>query len=217
MGRHYTFLDRLLGEVQNALLTVFADSISTERENPSSFCEDLPLTPEERRQSAGFMRVNHTGEVCAQALYRGQAWSAKEPAVTFFLEQASKEEQDHLGWCHERLQELGAHRSFLNIYWYGHSFFLGWLAGQVGDSWSLSFVEETEIQVSRHLQDHLKKLSPNDQKSFAIIEQMELDESLHASKAKMLGAKALPSLIKAVMQWHSKIMTTLVYAQKDEL
>jgi 3-demethoxyubiquinol 3-hydroxylase len=211
MSRQYSFADRLLGEVQNALITVFAEPTSAARANPSDTVEEEPLSVEERRESAGFMRVNHTGEVCAQALYRGQAWYAKNPEVCEFLAEAVDEEQDHLLWCHQRLVQLESHRSFLNMYWYTHSFFLGWLAGRVGDDWSLGFVEETEVQVGRHLQGHLEKLSKQDKKSLAIIEQMAVDEAEHADTAKNLGAKDLPPWIRSLMAVHSKVMTTLVY------
>jgi ubiquinone biosynthesis monooxygenase Coq7 len=211
MSRQYSLTDRLLGEVQNALLTVFAEPTPTERENPAKSVGDIELSSSEQRQSTGFMRVNHTGEVCAQALYRGQAWCAKDSAVSNFLTLAVVEEQDHLVWCHQRLQELDSRRSILNVYWYTHSFILGWFAGKVGDGWSLGFVEETEVQVGRHLQAHMEKLSNKDQKSLAIIQQMDVDEAEHAAKAKELGAKELPGWIKQVMRVHSKVMTTLAY------
>lgn len=211
MSREYTLIDRLLGEVQDALITVFAKPIETARENPSNNTQEASLNAIERSQSAGFMRVNHTGEVCAQALYRGQAWYARDEQVRAFLKTAVAEEQDHLIWCHQRLNELSSYRSYLNLYWYTHSFLLGWVAGRIGDDWSLGFVEETEIQVGRHLQGHMKKLSNNDKKSFAIIEQMDVDEAEHAETAKKLGAKALPDWIKGLMSLHSKIMTTLTY------
>lgn len=211
MSRRYTWFDRVLGEAQDALLTVFADATVANRSNPADQLEEAPLSASEARQSAGFMRVNHTGEVCAQALYRGQAWCAGDNELRHFLMQAVDEEQDHLVWCHQRLQQLNSHRSLLNLYWYTHSFLLGWLAGRVGDGWSLGFVEETEVQVGRHLQGHLDQLSPADQRSRAIVEQMAIDEAEHADHAKQLGAKVLPSWIKAFMTLHSKVMTTLVY------
>lgn len=204
-------MDRLLTEAQNALLTVFAEPVAGARANPADLAEETELSVAERKQSAGLMRVNHTGEVCAQALYRGQATCARDPAVLDFLEKAVDEEQDHLVWCHQRLNELGTHRSYLNAYWYLHSFFLGWLASRVGDDWSLGFVEETEIQVGRHLQSHMEKLSVKDKKSRAIITQMDIDEAEHADTAKQLGAKVLPAWIKGLMSTHSKVMTTLVY------
>lgn len=211
MSRHYSWVDRVLGEVQDALITVFAEPTTAQRENPAQLADDVTLSPDERKQAAGFMRVNHTGEVCAQALYRSQRWCAHDSQLTEFLSQAVEEEQDHLVWCHQRLNELSAHRSFLNLYWYTHSFCLGWLAGRVGDEWSLGFVEETEIQVGRHLQGHMKNLSEKDQKSRAIIVQMDIDEAQHAETAKKLGAKELPSWIKTLMGAHAKVMTTLAY------
>ena len=211
MSRNYSCLDLLLGELQNGLITVFAQPVHTVRENPSIGIQEADLSAAEVRQSAGFMRVNHTGEVCAQSLYRGQALCARHAPVSEFLNQAVDEEQDHLVWCHQRLNELQANRSVLNFYWYTHSFFLGWLAGRMGDGWSLGFVEETEIQVGRHLQKHMKNLSVEDQKSRAIILQMDKDEAKHAETAKQLGAKELPAWVKGVMGAHSKIMTTLAY------
>lgn len=204
-------MDRLLNEVQDALITVFAEPQNRERENPSIKEKEMALSKTESRQSAGFMRVNHTGEVCAQALYRGQAWCARDTAVSQFLAQAVHEEQDHLVWCHQRLNELKSHRSFLNFYWYTHSFFLGFLAGRIGDGWSLGFIEETEVQVSRHLQRHIKNLSLKDEKSRAIIDQMNKDEAKHAETAKQLGAHGLPNWTKELMRMHSKVMTTLAY------
>jgi ubiquinone biosynthesis monooxygenase Coq7 len=211
MSRNYSFLDLFLAELQNALTTVFAQPVHTERENPSTATQETELSAVEIRQSAGFMRVNHTGEVCAQALYRGQALCARHSPVIEFLSQAVDEEQDHLVWCHQRLNELQAKRSVLNFYWYTHSFFLGWLAGRMGDGWSLGFVEETEFQVSRHLQKHMKNLSAEDEKSRAIILQMDIDEKKHAEKAKELGANELPAWVKGLMSVHSKVMTTLAY------
>lgn len=211
MSRQYSLVDRLLGEVQDALITVFAEPVIAARANPSEQAQEAQLSAAERKQSAGFMRVNHTGEVCAQALYRGQALCARDTEVCEFLAEAVDEEQDHLVWCHQRLNELDSHRSLLNLYWYTHSFFLGWLAGRVGDGWSLGFVEETEIQVGRHLDGHMKNLSTEDLKSRAIIKQMAIDEAEHADTAKNLGAKELPAWIRTLMSVHSKMMTTLVY------
>lgn len=211
MSRQYSLTDRFLGELQNALLTVFSQPVTTVRENPANSAAESTLSASEKRQSIGFMRVNHTGEVCAQALYRGQTWYVKEAAVSHFLTQAVMEEQDHLVWCHQRLEQLNGCRSFLNIYWYTHSFFLGLLVGKIGDAWSLGFVEETEVQVGRHLQSHLDNLSCKDLKSAAILEQIDADEVLHAKKAKELGANELPGWVKQLMRIHSKVMTTLTY------
>lgn len=169
------------------------------------------LTEKERSHVAGLMRVNHAGEVCAQALYQGQAFTAKLEHVKTQLEQAAQEEHDHLAWCEQRLDELKSHTSYLNIVWYVGSFFLGAIAGAVGDSWSLGFVAETERQVSQHLQNHLNKLPKHDLRTSTILEQMKQDETEHAMMAEKAGAALLPAPIKHMMRIVSKIMTKSSY------
>lgn len=215
--RTYTQLDRVLGHVQDALITLFADNPVSARPSPAQIvtdderAADVALSAADRQRSIGFMRVNHTGEVCAQALYRGQAVLAQRPEVDEFLAHAEIEEYDHLVWCHKRLQSLGAHRSFLNVYWYAHSFFLGWFAGRIGDQWSLGFVEETERQVGEHLAGHLNELAVQDRHSRVVLEQMVIDEAEHGAHASALGGRKLPRWIQILMRAHSKVMTTVAY------
>ena len=153
------------------------------------------------------MRVNHSGEVAAQALYQGQAFTARLEDVREQMQEAAAEEIDHLAWCEDRLSELGAQPSILNPVWYAGSFAIGALAGLAGDRWSLGFVEETEKQVVEHLQEHLNKLPENDVRTRSIIEQMQVDEAEHGDIAKQAGAAELPAPIKAIMKLSSKIMT----------
>jgi ubiquinone biosynthesis monooxygenase Coq7 len=157
------------------------------------------------------MRINHCGEVCAQALYNGQALTAKNPQIKQALAQASKEETEHLAWCEKRIHELGSHTSLLNPLWYAGSFTLGALAGAIGDKWNLGFLAETERQVGAHLDKHLKELPSQDEKSRAILAQMKIDEAHHADTAVHLGAAELPQPIKSAMQQMSKVMTATTY------
>lgn len=207
--RNYTFFDHCLMALQESVHTLFTTSVS--QNYPARGIKNPDLDNGERRQSSGFMRVNHAGEVCAQALYRGQAVFSKSPQVRGMLERAALEETDHLNWCHERLQELNSHRSYLNPFWYWNSFLMGLVTGYVGDAWSLGFVEETEKQVTQHLQHHLNHLPQNDDKSRTIVEHMQKDEMRHGEHAKKCGAKALPFPIKKLMTLHAKVMTTLAY------
>lgn len=169
------------------------------------------LSPEERAHSAGLMRINHVGEVCAQALYQSQKILAKDPKTRALLDQAASEEMDHMAWCEERLKELDSRPSLLNPLWYLGSFGIGILAGLAGDRWSLGFVVETEKQVERHLDDHLEKLPEDDLRSRAIVEQMRNDEIEHGASAIQAGGQELPNLIKAMMSAASKVMTTTAY------
>ena len=157
------------------------------------------------------MRINHCGEVCAQALYQGQALTAKLPEVREKMEQAATEENDHLQWCADRLKELDSHTSFFNPFWYVSSFSIGAVAGLLGDKWSLGFVAETEYQVVRHLQSHLDELPENDKKSRAVIEQMKEDELHHATVAIEAGGAELPTPVKLAMRSMAKVMTKSVY------
>jgi len=210
MTRQYTFIDRLLIELDVGLSTVF-NRVQSHRPNPAAGLSENKLTKTESRRSEGFMRVDHTGEVCAQALYRGQLLTARSEQTHSMLEAACEEEVDHLAWTHERLDELNGRRSYMNAYWYAHSFLIGVIAGLVGDQWSLGFIEETERQVSLHLTDHLGRLPENDQKSLKIIEQMCEDEERHGKNASAAGGDRLPPLIQTLMQLQSKVMTTLAY------
>lgn len=181
------------------------------RANPAKTTPDYLLSEEACRHSAGLMRINHVGEVCAQALYQGQALTARAPATRELLENAALEEQDHLAWCEQRLTELGSHTSYLNPVWHVSSLLLGIVAGLAGDRWSLGFIAETERQVAAHLQSHLEKLPESDEKSRAIVSQMRTDELQHQTTAEYHGAAQLPEPIPALMQMMAKLMTTLAY------
>ena len=183
-------------------------SKSPVRNNPSSETQDtVPLTNKERQQSIAMMRVNHSGEICAQALYQGQALTAKTTRQYQVLMQAAAEEADHLNWCKQRLQDLNGRTSILNPIWYAGSFGIGALAGIAGDKISLGFLAETEHQVTKHIEDHLSKMPRNDKKSRAILEQMRRDELKHATTAEQAGGQKLPMPIKIAMKFTAKILT----------
>lgn len=165
----------------------------------------------EKKHSAGLMRVNHTGEVCAQALYKGQAMTARSETIREQMQHSAREEEDHLAWCQQRLNELNSHTSYLNPLWYGGSLALGVVAGLAGDKWSLGFVAETERQVTKHLEEHLEQLPADDLESRRIVTQMRIDEQKHAHIACEAGAAELPQPIKLGMRLMSKIMTTITY------
>ncbi len=209
--RHYTPADELLINVDKAIRTLFGRPQVTERPNPAQDIEDTELNEAEYAHIAGLMRVNHSGEVCAQALYQGQALTAKLPRVRESMERAAQEENDHLDWCNSRLQELGSHTSYLNPLWYAGSFALGAGAGLVGDKWSLGFVAETERQVVKHLDGHLQQLPEQDARSRAILEQMKSDEQQHGTAAINAGGAELPTPITKLMTLTSKVMTTIAY------
>ena len=170
-----------------------------------------PLTESDRRHSAGLMRVNHTGEICAQALYSGQALTCSNETLRRKLDGAAREETEHLAWTESRLQELGAHRSLFNPLWYAGSFALGVAAGMAGDRWNLGFLSETERQVEQHLAGHLGTLPANDVRSRAIVAQMRIDEAAHAQMAEDSGAERLPFPIRMLMRATAKIMTSTAY------
>jgi 3-demethoxyubiquinol 3-hydroxylase len=200
-------LDELIVAFDRGLRTVFASAQSA-RATPG---EDLPEAgmPEERRRlSAALMRVNHTGEVCAQALYQGQAMTARDVSSKAALEQAAREETEHLAWTERRIEELGGRKSVLNPLFYAGSFAIGALAGLAGDRWSLGFLAETERQVVEHLDGHLKRLPEEDHKSRAIVQSMRVDEARHATSAVGHGGAHLPAPARAVMRLTSKVMTT---------
>ena len=210
--RHYSPIDHFIGNVDNALRTIFGKPQITERPDPAAnIAEEPALTEQERKHVAGLMRVNHAGEVSAQGLYTGQALTARLPDVREKMERAAMEENDHLAWCEKRLDELGSHKSLLNPLWYFGSLTIGAIAGAAGDKWSLGFVAETEHQVIKHLDEHLQKLPPQDEKSRAVLEQMKEDEAHHATVALQHGGAELPGPVKLMMQTTSKIMTTLAY------
>ena len=210
-ARNYSPLDHLLTQLDKAVRTVFGSPPVTERSNPAEAQPEADLNTGERRLVAGLMRVNHAGEVSAQALYQGQALCARLGEVRSKLERAAMEENDHLAWCEKRLKELDSHTSLLNPLWYAGSFTIGALAGMAGDKWSLGFLVETEKQVVRHLDKHLERLPSKDQKSRAILEQMKEDETHHATTALQAGSAELPQPVKQLMRLTSKIMTTTAY------
>jgi ubiquinone biosynthesis monooxygenase Coq7 len=210
MERALTPLDRLLDGAQNALGTVFG-SARAERANPGAGEAELVLEDDERRHAAGLMRINHVGEVCAQALYVGQAAVARDDATRRQLLAAAQEETDHLAWCADRLRELDSRPSLLNPLWYAGSYAIGALAGLRGDGWNLGFVVETERQVEAHLDQHLQQLPQADARSRAILATMKADEARHADNAQAQGARALPQPIPALMAAASKLMKTVAY------
>ena len=211
--------DTLLSEIQTIASTLFLKS-TAQRPNPAHEKQHHAtqkemtlesLTPSEKDLSGRLMRINHTGEVCAQALYRGQALKAKDTKTREHLYHAAQEEKDHLSWCKERLTELDTRPSLLNPLWYLGSFTIGAFAASISDSLSYGFIVETEHQVMHHLEKHLAKISPNDLKSRAILKQMYADEAQHAINAEVSGAQALPFPIKMIMKLQSKVMTSTAY------
>jgi ubiquinone biosynthesis monooxygenase Coq7 len=210
MERTLTSVDRLLDGMQNALGTVLG-SARAERPNPAGDRADIVLDEAERRHAAGLMRINHVGEVCAQALYVGQALVARDAATRAQLLHAAQEETDHLAWCADRLRELDSRPSLLNPLWYAGSHAIGVVAGLRGDGWNLGFVVETERQVEAHLEDHLQSLPEADLRSRAILETMKADEARHAANAEAAGARVLPPPIPSLMAAASKLMKTVAY------
>jgi len=203
-------LDQVILEFDKALRTVFA-AAPTSRVRPGAELPEAELTSAEKQQAAALMRVNHVGEVCAQALYQGQALSSRDPATRDKLTQAAWEETEHLNWTEKRIEELGGRKSLLNPAWYAGSLAMGLLAGALGDRWNLGFLAETERQVGAHLKDHLQRLPEQDERSKAILRQMAEDEAHHAEMAVQLGAAELPAPIKALMTASSKVMTGTAY------
>ena len=208
--RHYSRLDRWLIDAQNALGTVLG-AVTAERPNPAGDTPEVVLDDAERRHAAGLMRVNHVGEVCAQALYVGQAAVARDPATRDALLHAAREETDHLAWCAQRLRELDDRPSLLNPLWYAGSYAIGALAGLRGDGWNLGFVAETERQVEAHLDGHLRQLSPADARSRAILETMKHDEARHAADALAGGARTLPAPVPSLLSAASHLMKAVAY------
>lgn len=211
LTRQFTPLDRLLMRLDHALASGVAGVAHAQRENPAGDLPEADMDAAQRRHAAGLMRINHTGEVCAQALYVGQAAVARDAATRAHLEDAAQEEADHLAWCHQRLAELDARPSLLNPFWYAASYSLGALAGWRGDGWNLGFVVETERQVEAHLDEHLHTLPPQDARSRALLATMKEDEARHADNAQAAGARVLPPPIPALMRLMSKVMKTVAY------
>lgn len=203
-------MDKAIIEFDRALRTVFAQASSL-RAQPGNELPDMPLDDAQRAEVAALMRVNHVGEICAQALYQGQALTCKQASVRHELEQASREETEHLAWTEKRIAELGGRKSLLNPVWYLGSLAIGMLAGKLGDRWNLGFLAETERQVEAHLKGHLDRIPPEDARSRAILEQMKEDEARHADTAIHLGGRELPAPIKLGMKFASRVMTGVSY------
>ena len=204
-------IDRFIIEFDTALRSVVGGA-HAHRPTPGSDVQSTALLDvKEREHAAGLMRVNHVGEVCAQALYQSQKLVARNPEIRQMLDHSGQEEMDHLAWCETRLQELGSHTSYLNPIWYAGSFAIGLAAGLAGDKWSLGFVAETEKQVENHLESHLKKLPAEDERSRAIVDQMRIDEIEHGQAAISAGGAVLPEPIQKLMQAMSKVMTSTAY------
>jgi len=209
--RHYSPFDQFIHGLDQALHTTLGPAPEPSRPNPGAAHAEAELTAAERELAGRLMRVNHAGEISAQALYQGQAMTARLPTVRDKMEQAAIEENDHLAWTDERIRELGTHTTVLAPLWYAGSFAIGALAGIAGDKWSLGFVAETEHQVIRHLDAHLARLPEQDAKSRAILEQMRDDEAHHATTALAAGGAALPEPVRQLMALISKTMTTTAY------
>lgn len=211
IARLYSILDSVIMECDKAVTTVFGKPETTKRPTPGANLTEQELSQNEQLLSTRLMRVNHAGEVSAQALYQGQALTAKLPEVRQAMEYAAIEENDHLLWCQQRVHHFGGHTSLLNPLWYAGSFAMGAVAGKIGDKWSLGFVAETEKQVVKHLSEHLEQISTEDHKSKAILEQMKVDELRHGTVALEAGGAELPLPVKAVMGLMSKVMTKTSY------
>lgn len=207
MDRQLSLADRLIVQMDRAVRTVFGRPPTTGRPHPAAGIADPEFSDHERRRVARLMRVNHCGEVCAQALYQGQALTAREPHLREAMQEAAWEENDHLAWCEARLEELGERTSLLNPLFYVASLGLGTAAGLAGDRWSLGFLAETERQVVRHLEGHLLRLPRQDDRGRAILEQMRVDEASHATRAVEEGAAELPAPVRRAMALGSRAMT----------
>jgi ubiquinone biosynthesis monooxygenase Coq7 len=203
-------LDALIVEFDKGLRTLFSQAHSR-RDHPDNGMADADLSETEKSRAAALMRVNHCGEICAQALYQGQSLTARDPQVQHKLSEAAQEETEHLAWTARRVDELGGHLSLLNPLWYTSSLTIGAVAGLLGDKWNLGFLAETERQVGAHLQSHLTKLPEHDHKSCAVVQQMYLDETQHAEMATAMGAAELPLPVKMAMQLSGKVMTHTAY------
>jgi len=203
-------IDSLIVELDKGLRTLFGVAHAV-RPMPGGDVEAPDLSLEERRHAAALMRVNHCGEICAQALYQGQALASDNADLKRALERAAREEEDHLAWAEQRIAELGGRTSLLNPLWYTGSLAIGFAAGKLGDAWNLGFLKETEKQVELHLQGHLDRLSAKDVRTRTVVAAMQRDEAGHARTAEGLGAKELPSAIKALMRASARVMTSAAY------
>jgi ubiquinone biosynthesis monooxygenase Coq7 len=201
-------VDRFIAEFDRALRAI-AGVANASRSSPAASMPAGQVEESERAHAAALMRVNHVGEICAQALYQGQALTARDPATRAALEKAAREEEDHLAWCAERIRELGGRPSLLNPFWYAGSFAIGAAVGVLGDRWNLAFLAETERQVEEHLAGHLDQL--DDERTRAVVLAMQADEARHRASALDMGAAELPEPVKRAMRLASKVMTTVAY------
>jgi 3-demethoxyubiquinol 3-hydroxylase len=209
--RRYSPLDQLLTGLDHGLRSMFANQTRSARPSPGSTQPESELNDSERRHVAGLMRINHAGEVAAQALYQSQALTARDRAVAERMQEAADEEIDHLAWCGARLEELGEAPSRLTPLWYAGAFSIGTVAGTFGDRWNLGFVAETEKQVCQHLEDHIGKLPPQDKRSRAILTQMHREEAEHRENAIKEGGSTLPRPVQGLMWAASRVMTSIAY------
>ncbi len=203
-------LDDWIMAMENGLRTVFAPATS-QRALPGAALPETEMSEAQQRAAAALMRVNHVGEVCAQALYQGQALTARNDVAKHALAKAAQEEIEHLAWCEARMQALGGRKSLLNPLWYAGSLAIGVTAGVLGDRWNLGFLAETERQVGAHLDSHLRKLPEEDVRSRAVVEQMKIDEAKHADTAVSFGAAELPLPVRGAMKWMARTMTSVAY------
>jgi 3-demethoxyubiquinol 3-hydroxylase len=209
--RQLNAIDNFITQFDQCIRTLSGSPLGTKRSNPSDLIEPGNLSAKEKKLSANLMRINHTGEICAQALYQGQALTARDENIKQTMRQAAMEENDHLIWCQKRINELNSHTSYLNPLWWAGSFAIGVGAGILGDKWSLGFLAQTENQVSSHLSEHLNSLPDQDSKSRAVVEQMRVDEQQHETHALENGAATLPTPVPLMMRLMSKVMTSTVY------
>jgi ubiquinone biosynthesis monooxygenase Coq7 len=203
-------IDAFIPEFDKALRAVFA-AAPTRRPMPGTDLPEAEMSEDEKRHVAALMRINHVGEICAQALYQGQALTSRDPEVKRELDKAAWEETEHLNWTERRIAELGGRKSLLNPLWYAGSLAIGLLAGKCGDAWSLGFLAETERQVEGHLESHKASLPTQDRKSWEVLEQMKVDEIHHAETATYYGARAMPLPVRLAMKLSSKVMTKISY------
>lgn len=203
-------LDRCIEEFDFALRTLFAPAQAV-REMPGAELPEAEMDEAQRKHTAALMRVNHCGEICAQALYQGQSLTSDDPMIKQALGNAGREETEHLAWTERRINELGGRKSLLNPLWYGGALAMGVLAGKLGDSWNLGFLAETERQVEAHLESHKARLAADDKRTWKILEQMRQDEVSHAATAVRLGARELPIFVRQAMRLASKAMTRTAY------
>lgn len=208
---NYSFFDQLCLGIDQVVRALGNNPKTTGKPYPAERVEENLLDDKQRKHAAALMRINHAGEICAQALYHGQGMVSRSEEIQLRMREAAVEEGDHLAWCQKRLEELGSHTSYLNPFWYAGSFCIGMLAGMIGDKWSLGFVAETERQVIKHLEGHLQLLPEEDERSVKILQQMESDEAKHRDEALAAGAQTLPHAIRKGMALTAKIMVKAAY------